>query len=225
MKTLYLGLVNHGLWKECDHLPLIEIKYFDFSEKQLKSIGQSLDDSSIWVITSQSTVSWLDANRNYIESINDLSKKLIIATGPATGLAVKKVLSSDCVIPDAYTQEGIIELLSKKKPNSVVWLRSDKARPGLGEFLKNEVCCLSVYDIYTVRSKVMHDPNRLLEYDQLVFTSPSTVESFIEQVPQPKHFWRYIPIGPVTKNAIQDAINNHQLVGEIVYENLHIKSL
>jgi uroporphyrinogen-III synthase len=126
--------------------------------------------------------------------------KEIIAIGQATALALQKKGISSQIAPFA-TQEGVIELI---RPLAGYFFipRSNLARSALTDYLKKEGKSFYVLDLYcTVFQKLEPIPN-LKDFDEIVFTSPSTVEGFLRiygSLPQDK---KLTAIGPITEQAL-----------------------
>ena len=126
------------------------------------------------------------------------------AVGPSTAAALWQKGIQAKVAPIA-TQEGLIELLEVVDLEGALigWPRSSKARTVLGDYLsRRSVSFLSIvlYEPVTQRLEPVPD---LALFDEIVFTSPSTVEAFLEifgRIPWEK---KIVPIGPVTADRLE----------------------
>ncbi len=133
----------------------------------------------------------------------DLRGKTVIAIGEATGEALRSKGVKPLIAPNA-TQEGVIALLSQMdlQQSFLFWPRSQRSRPHLIEYLictKIPFFALDLYDTQLQRPEFV--PN-LEEIDEIVFTSPSTVEGFLKiygSLPQNK---KLIAIGPITQKSL-----------------------
>lgn len=175
--TLYLGLRPKA---GTIHYPVI---------KTVPLEVQSVEEFTHIIFTSQTTVEYWKW---------PLEGKVVIAIGEATA----KMLPNPLIALEA-TQEGIIALLQTIPLQNarICYPKSKRARPLLAEYLqKFSSFTVDLYD--TVCQKPEPVPN-LDAFDEIVFTSPSTVEGFIKifgKLPKNK---RLVPIGPVTKRALQ----------------------
>lgn len=208
MKSACLGLTH--LDEHSDHIPLIQVRYLPQSHESLAKIDQGLLKAQLWIITSKTTVRWLKRFQSKLKALEDISSYQFLAVGTATAKALKESFNIESVVPDEHTQEGIIGWLQKNRGLSIAWLRSDKARNKLEKYLYKTFKSVQIFDVYTVEPKILKDPEVLTEYDHLIFTSPSSVESFLIQAPNTSKSWSCKAIGPITKESLLKAVNDGQ---------------
>ncbi len=185
MRVLYLGLDPKNL--PCVHYPVIRTEKIE---------GAALREArALWpqfthvIFTSQTAVGYWE---------EDLQGKTLIAIGEATGEAIRK-RGGKVIVAREATQEGVIELLQGMDLTGAFLFmpRSKKARPNLVEFLKSYR--FFVLDLYDTVFQMLEPVPKLEEFDEIVFTSPSTVEGFFriyEKIP-PKI--KLTAIGPITR--------------------------
>jgi uroporphyrinogen-III synthase len=194
MKTLYLGLdpSRFPYSGTLFHYPVIRterIEGADFFTAQ-----ELWPDVTHVIFTSQTAVSYWDL---------DLRGKTAIAIGEPTRDALLIRHPQPLLAPKA-TQEGVIELLQTLDLQTAFLFlpHSSRARKKLTDFLQMSrlhFFSLNLYD--TLFQKVEPVPN-LDDFDEIVFTSPSTVEGFLRiygQLPVGKQL---TPIGPITAQAL-----------------------
>lgn len=187
MKKLNLGLKAYGTGF---HYPVIKTApYLD------PKLALPLWESFTHILfTSQSTIYYWPGPWD----------KIPIAIGPATAAALKQKELSPLIAPEA-TQEGLIELLKTIPNGHFFYPHSRKARPLLASYMEaNKIPFFSLELYDTVFQKLEPVP-RLEEFDELVFTSPSTVEGFLqiyEHLPKDK---KLTAIGPITQAALERA--------------------
>lgn len=187
---LYLGLnPPPGVF----HYPVIRTEKLDTPELQrAKELWPSFTHV---IFTSQTAVRYWDL---------PLDGKTVIAIGEATASA----LSVPSVLAPSATQEGVIALLeSLNLRNAYLFLpHSKRSRPNLEQYLIEKGISHFVLDLYdTVFQKPLPVPDLSL-FDEIVFTSPSTVEGFLEiygKLPLDK---KLTSIGPVTEKKISESI-------------------
>lgn len=151
--------------QEVVHCPLIETRPFPLSK-------QMCDD---WQAFTHVILTSPNAARILTSQMSLQDKKILaIGKGTAEGLSCFAVASPE-------TQEGMIELL-KRTPleNSyLLYPRSSSARPLLANYLKEAGLKHQICDLYeTIYLKP--DPLPVLDdFDEIIFTSPSTVRAFL----------------------------------------------
>jgi len=217
-RILYLGLdpfhyadgadgangVDRGL---ITHWPIIRIAPIPFSDP---TIQQALADFEIYthvIMTSKTSVSILcDYLIQHGLNLDLWKKKSTIAVGKITAHQLKRFGITPNTIASDETAEGIIAELEKMplKQANIFWPHSKKARPVIKDFLKEKKipfldCAL--YD--TLYQAPLPHPN-LSDYEEIVFTSPSTVEAFKQIFGALPKFARLTAIGPVTQKALDN---------------------
>ncbi len=182
-RTLYLGLRPKP---GCVHYPVIKTI-------PLGNLEQAL---SLWsrfthvIFTSQTAVLYWPGPWD----------KQIIAIGQATAQRLcEKGL--DPLVAKEATQEGIMQQI--QDIDGYFFLpQSRLARPNLAEFLKSQGKPFFSLDLYdTVYQKLEPVPD-LNAFDEIIFTSPSTVEGFcriFQSLPTTK---KLVAIGPITERAL-----------------------
>lgn len=199
MKTLYLGTdPSHFKCKgELVHFPVIKIvPRADFAVKQ------ALAEVPLYthlIFTSKNAVRiFFDQYRN------PLKNKTIAAIGKVTARHLISHGYKPQLIAEEETQEGLIDLLKVHNlQNSYFFLpRSSLSRPVLVDFFHYRAIRYKAVDLYDTH-KVK--PDRLMnleEFDQIVFTSPSTVEAFFELYKKVPKQVKLLAIGPITQMSL-----------------------
>lgn len=189
MKILYLGLrPKPGVY----HYPVI----------RTEPCGDIKTAFAIWnqfthaIFTSQTTVEYWPGPWD----------KRAIAIGAATASALRE-RGVASIISQAATQEGVINLIKDIKGGSFFLPHSKRARPNLIDYMqKNQIPFFSL-PLYDTQFQKLEPVPNLNEFDEIVFTSPSTVEGFLRiygKLPRDK---KLTPIGPITQKALdQDMI-------------------
>lgn len=183
MRTLYLGLKPKPA---AYHYPVIRTVFCADLTEALRLWPQFTHI----IFTSQTTVAYWPGPWD----------KELIAIGPATAAALQQKGLS-CQIALEATQEGIIPLLGE---GYYFLPRSCKARSALTDAMKEKKIPFFALDLYdTIYQKLEPVPN-LADFDEIVFTSPSTVEGFIRiygALPTNK---KLTAIGPITEKALKN---------------------
>lgn len=129
--------------------------------------------------------------------------KIAIAIGKATAAELQQRGVEPLIASDP-TQEGVIALLETLSLEKAFLLypRSKLARPILAEYLKTRNARFFILDLYeTVFQKLEPVPD-LESFDEIVFTSPSTVEGFLRIFGSFPRDTRLTAIGPITEKSI-----------------------
>jgi uroporphyrinogen-III synthase len=138
------------------------------------------------------------------------------AVALAIGKATASSLRSKGVIPlvsDIETQEGVIELLKTLDLQNgyLFYPHSKRARPLLANHLRASQLRFFSLDLYDTLLQRPEPVPSLENIDEIIFTSPSTVEGFLQifgKVPQDK---KLTCIGAITQNALyQNNLKNRQ---------------
>ncbi|PIS01469.1 MAG: hypothetical protein COT84_02220 [Chlamydiae bacterium CG10_big_fil_rev_8_21_14_0_10_35_9] len=208
-RILYFGLSieNFTDKKLAVHYPLIKI----VPHKNIKRFLLEVEKFSHIIFTSQTTVDI------FFSHISKIQNPQCISIGPLTKKALlKRGVFSEC--PQEYTQEGIIQYLKTcSLKNSYIFLpRSSLARKKIDSFLSENNIKFATLALYTTK---FYKPDREInfqDYEEFVFTSPSTVDSFF-------YFFQKIPphikvrhIGPITKAVYESRLEKNRLE---VYDN------
>lgn len=187
-RVLYLGLdpsrfITDGI---VTHYPVIKIV-----PRDLPALDFTLFDTIIF--TSRSSVKILAPHLK--------CPATMIAVGKATA-ALLKEFGFSCLLPENETAEGVVDILKSINIKNALYLHSSRARDVIGRYLKiNNITCVQAPLYDTVIQQTVPIPSLDL-FDEIVFTSPSTVDAFLEifkQLPQNKIL---TPIGPITKRQL-----------------------
>lgn len=187
MRILYLGLrPKTGTF----HYPVIRTEFL--------GVGAPSDWARFThiIFTSQTAVEYWPGPWN----------KEIIAIGKATAAALRSKGVEPRVAPFA-TQEGVIELI-KLIDGCFFIPRSRLARSALTDYMEENQIPFSVLDLYDTHFQRLEPVPNLDDFDEIVFTSPSTVEGFLRiygKLPREK---KLTAIGPITQKALDEDMVN-----------------
>ena len=136
--------------------------------------------------------------------------KIALAIGEGTAEELRSRGISPHVAPEAV-QEGVIALLETMNlEGGFLFLpRSKRARPNLNEYLRKRKIPFFSLDLYDAFAQRLEPVPLLDDFDEIVFTSPSTVEAFLKiygALPENK---KLTAIGPVTEKALLDFSSAH----------------
>lgn len=189
--TLYLGLdpKNFSSPNRIVHYPIIRIL-------PLPLCNLHFDPFTHWIFTSQTAVRILSSHLKKCPQV--------IAIGKATAACLKDCGVTPEFVANQETQEGIIALLEKEKFQDphFLWPRSKKARPVLASWMALQKWKLTEWPIYDIQVNRIEPLPSLDEFEEIVFSSPSIVDAFLEVFGDfPRHA-RFTTIGPVTREHL-----------------------
>lgn len=196
MSVLYLGLdpSHFSTDRQLIHYPVIALVARDVSDPEVQN---SVAHATHILFTSRHAVRFFFAQFR-------LEQQILIAIGKATAEA----LSAPAWVASEETQEGLVALLKGKQLDNAYFLlpRSSRSRPVLTRFFQEAGIRYFAFDLYDTVLQQPGPPPDLAVIDELVFTSPSTVEGFLRifgALPKDK---RLRAIGPITQSAIDGAL-------------------
>lgn len=209
-KILYLGHDPSRFFYKGDlfHFPIIETVPHLFEYKEF------LKKSTHLLLTSRQTVFCLLRH----VSNEDLIDKKFLTIGRGTTEALVSIFSqlnnlgvsfsdSDVLYEAATsTSEGVVTLLKTfdLKDRFVFYPHSALARPVIKNYLVESEICHFSFSLYTTRVNRREHPMDLTPYDQLVFTSPSTVHAFLELYHTFPKGKKLVARGSITQRAIDE---------------------
>lgn len=210
MQTLYLG-TDPSHFKSVGslvHWPLIQIIPCHTTD-----VEQAFSEMKLYthlIFTSKNAV------RIFFDRYKEpLTNKIIAAVGQVTAHHLLKLGYKPEHIADEETQEGLVEILKRQdlKKSYFFLPRSSRSRPVLIDFFEKyqiHYRAVNLYDIKFIKPKQLLN---LDEFDQIVFTSPSTVEAFFQLYSSiPPHI-KQTAIGPITQSALSKmAIHRYDLL-------------
>jgi uroporphyrinogen-III synthase len=172
---------------------------------EMKVVWQDFSGYSHVLFTSKIAVRFFyAAMEHFFPNQDALAGKIIFCIGKATATAVRERGGLVQKIALQETQEGLMELLRMIDTERayVFYPRSSLARLRLESFLiqmqiRYQVC--SLYDTITNVQKPLPD---LEEFEEIVFTSPSTIKAFLEIYPKIPSNKKITCLGPVTCEAL-----------------------
>lgn len=202
-KILFTGLSKKRYFLKGNyyHLPMIEIKPI----KDWTSFDNQLKNILVfdWIIfTSRYAVQYFFERFYFLNYDSRILKNIKIA---AIGNSTKNRLADFGILPDLIpkkeSSEGLIEEFSKinLKNIKIFMPRSDIADKGLTEKLKKSgVNIVSEVAYKNIMPENLPDIN-LNSFDEIIFTSPSTVRNFIKRYGKPPENIKISYIGDITK--------------------------
>jgi len=187
------------------HYPVIKILPRPLHTTEMKHSLCKVLMATHCVFTSQSAaLLFLDSLTQYGISLSSLASKTMISVGRKTAHTLEKFGLVPHIIPKNETAEGIIEALEEKDLEGahIFWPRSSLSRSTLRDYFISRGIPLDDVVLYdTVSHQGAPLPSESL-YESVMFTSPSTIDAFLDifgAFPRGKTFFS---IGPVTAKSL-----------------------
>jgi uroporphyrinogen-III synthase len=190
-RTLYLGIdAPSGVF----HYPVIRTERIDSSEFQ--------EALAIWERCTHAIFTSKNGVRHWP---GNLHGKTIVSIGEATAKEVGGRGVASRVASEA-TQEGVAALLATLDLDGAFLLypKSKLARPFLAEYLKAQNLSHYVFDLYDTVFQRPDPVPELSDFDEIIFTSSSTVHAFFQIFSSVPRRIALTPIGPITKKTLEE---------------------
>lgn len=214
LQTLYLGLELPFEWQDKDafHYPIIKIVPKPISDPLILSAFMHFDMYTHLVFTSKSAIPiFFQLMNTFGIQKRDMRKKTIVAVGQKTAARLKEHEVDTALIALEESSEGIVSLLNSQR-NSLIKShlfipQSSLARPILREWLTYTGIPHTICPIYDTHPNIQPPLPDLASFHQIVFTSPSTVDAFLQgygNLPRDKILKA---IGPITEHYLARVIH------------------
>lgn len=192
------------------HVPLIDIVPRSIQNLEIQKMYTHLRQFTHIIFTSKNAVRvFFNYLKEMKKDVTDLEGIKIVSIGKRTTLELKKHRVKDIYTSQHQQQEGIIELLKDMDLTKAYILmpRSSIARPDLIHFLvensiRHYFCDL--YDTIYVKPTIEIP---FTEIQEVIFTSPSTVNAFFSFFKSLPDHLSFKCIGEITRQALNHYLN------------------
>ncbi len=211
-QVLYTGLdpSHYQGTGQITHCPLIQIIPRPLTTPSLQSALSDFLSYTHLIITSKTTVSLLQTHLQYMGfSQADWQAKTTIAVGKVTAFHLQARGIQPAIIAKDETAEGMVAELREIDLTKafIFWPHSAQARSVLSLFFheqKIRFLACPLYDTQTLRPSTLP---HLDQFDEIVFTSPSTIHAFLEIFGSLPITKLLTPIGPITKKCLYEYLD------------------
>lgn len=215
-KILYFGLEVPEEWKskpsekEILHYPLIKIEARPLNEPDIFHAFAKLEYFTHILLTSKTGVRLFFQAVDFFEKPRqNITNKIFIAVGRATAKAIESHQINVNFVAKVECSEGITHLLNSLNllEAKMLWPCSALSRDVISTFCRQKGIYLNALPLYTSVTNCAYQEalkEELPKADELIFTSPSTVDAFIDlfgSLPKDKLI---TPIGPITAKKLAD---------------------
>lgn len=189
------------------HLPMIEISPAELEGPQLDKITRDLVQYDMILLTSRFAVQYFVEHVKADKRIREaLLKKDIVVIGKDTATALMDYGLCPRHIARDETSRGVLNLFKEQydlKGKKILFPRSNLPNPFLKEHLEELGAQVDEVAVY-VNTPTAKAPLPAGPVDRIIFTSPSTVHSFLDKYTAVPDGWSIWCKGPVTQKALQD---------------------
>lgn len=207
--SLYLGIrqPTGDITTKHLHYPLIKIIPRDFNTPDIREAFLRIPKATHLLFTSQNTVSlFFKALDHYGLPLSSFKGKYVIAIGKMTASCLQSYEIEADLVPTLETSEGIIQELNKLelRNSHFFWPHSALSRPALRDYFSANSHDYSEVVLYdTVPQNPGVHPSEK-DFDQIIFTSPSTVDAYLKLFDNFPKGKLLKAIGPVTEKYLKD---------------------
>lgn len=206
---LYLGLdpTHCKADGKITHFPIIQIHLISSSQNRIKKALKSFGDYTHILITSKTTVKiLLDYLPIFGWQLSDWKSKKTISVGSATTQQLQLNGIEPMITAKEETAEGLLQEIEKiiNPKDFYFWPHSNQARSIIPKYFAKKNCGFNHCSIYqTLSIPITTTSPDLNHFDEIIFTSPSTVKAFIEIYGSFPNDKKLTPIGPVTAKFLE----------------------
>jgi uroporphyrinogen-III synthase len=212
-RVLYLGLdpSHHSDPSEaCEivHWPIIRIVPIPLSENQVNVALRNFEQYTHLIFTSKSAVPIL---KDYLHAMgknwHSGQPKVTLAVGKVTAAHLTACGLTPTKVALNETAEGIVELLEELvlEGAHVFWPHSNQARNVIPAYLQTRGVAFCACPLYFPEYQALSPLPQLDSFQEIVFTSPSTVKAFLQVFGGLPENMTLKAIGPVTQAYLNAA--------------------
>ena len=208
--VLYTGLdpAHYKTKDKLTHIPFIRITPRLPNREDIRSAFAIFLQYTHIIITSKSTIKILiDYLNLFGYCIEDWKTKITLAVGIVTARYLNDAGIHSLIVAKEETSEGVIQEIESLDPDNAFFFRphSARARPVLNDFFDRKgIRCnrCALYDTESIAPEIIPDLNH---FDEIVFTSPSTVKAFLQIYKNVPSYIKVTCIGPITLDFFKES--------------------
>lgn len=208
-RILYLGLEvpNDMTGKGIVHYPIIRIIPKSKEDQEIKNAFSDFDAYTHLLLTSKSAITIFFEYAPFFNiTLNSIRKKSIIVVGRKSAERIRQYGAEATTLPRQETAEGIIASLEHQNLRDayLFWPHSALARPVLQDWLQQNQIKYRSSVFYQTINHAPFPPPELSIFDEIIFTSPSTIDAFLctyKAFPEGKTL---TCIGPITQKYLDE---------------------
>jgi len=203
-RILYTGLEMPLAYEvlSAKHVPFIEVVPRSSEDLSIKRCLAEFDKYTHIIFTSKCAAS-------IFLSFQKIKMKKVIVVGKGTEGRILSLGGVVHKVAKEETAEGVVQLLSqeiRENPNAYfLWPHAAKVRPVIRDWLHGHAISHDECILYDTHTRKLESVPLLNQFDEIVFTSPSTVDAFLEIYgthPVEKRI-KLTAIGPITQAKVK----------------------
>lgn len=212
---LYLGLnpEHYAANGEITHWPIIQIVSRPLTDPFLREALHHFAHYTHVIVTSKSTVTILKDHLLHLNiDLQQWKVKATLAVGQVTAKHLKSVGIVPLKIAQNETAEGILEELKQlplEKAN-IFWPHSSQARQVIKDFLVEQNIQHTTCVLYDPKPRPPSQLPSLDHFDEVIFTSPSTVQAFFTFFEQLPSSLSLVAVGPITARFLKSILEERK---------------
>ncbi len=208
-RILYLGLDPTHYQAQKDgqitHWPIIRIVPRPLTDPSIQHALAAFDNYSHVIFTSKSAVAILhDYLNRFGIPLESWAAKMTLAVGQVTAKHLGGYGIKASIVSQEETAEGLLNELQQLplKQAHLFWPHSAQARSVIRDFFIDQGIRYTACPLYDTETYVPGSLPNLSAFDEIVFTSPSTIKAFLEIFGQLPTHLLLTSIGPVTASFL-----------------------
>lgn len=200
-RILYLGLKAPSSKEGVTyiHYPVIKIAPASFDDPTVEKAFRAMESYSHLLFTSKTAVDLFFTFASHYNIAHPAEGKAVVAVGWPTAATLQRHGVEKPLVADDPCAEGVAELFKTlAAPTLLFWPHSALSRDFLARFFAHEKIAFKELALYTTVPQKPGPLPQLDAFDEIFFTSPSTVDSFFSLCTPPKGI-ALKAIGPITQ--------------------------
>ncbi len=216
IRSLYLGLeLPFSAFEDRSliHRPILAVQPRRLDEADVFEAFQQLPLYTHLIFTSKPAVRLFFQALPYFQiPLLFLHQKHFIAVGKATQRAIEEHGIKVAMTAQEEQAEGVLEILKDLSPSSsyLFWPHSSLARPLIADYFTQKGYRFKECSLYDTKPLEKFELPSLSSFDEIIFTSPSTVKAFFHLYPNFSENKKLTTIGPITESCLAQYTNDRQ---------------
>lgn len=205
---LYRGLGRIIAW------PMIELKPIALDAQQRAKLNDDFNRADLVVLTSPTAVEHFMKIILALRSLQEVRHKVFAVIGKHTGQTLEEFGVIAQIVSSEETAQGFFNTLTavtRLSGKRILFPRSSLPNPFLKDSLENQGAQVAEWAIYA-NTKPAHRDLPETRIDGVIFTSPSTVNNFLQDYKTIPAGWEVLAKGPVTKMALDKTGYNSKII-------------
>jgi uroporphyrinogen III methyltransferase/synthase len=208
--TLYTGTNPRKYRKfgKLIHLPMIKIEKSKLLRETVAQYQNGIENYDLIIFTSRFAVKYfLEALTEHKIDLSKINNRKVISIGEETTETLSRYAITPALTAPTESSEGLFQKLKNcytLAGKRILFPRSSLPNPFLTDELQKAGAVVDVLAVYT-NVKPEHQKLPTERIDQIIFTSPSTVQNFLNEYGNIPHEWRILSRGALTSKTLKES--------------------